>query len=170
QQRSADAPAPGRWRHVEVLEVDAVPPGPGGEVEEPERHAERLAARVSLSARVVYGHVAEDRRAGCEERRVQLVLGQLALLRRRPLVLGQLVNHRNDGRHVLGTRRPDREASGHACLVSQKILAISSIFSSSFCATAGSAEPLAPLAPASFVASLESWCGCGDFSEWLGLK
>jgi hypothetical protein len=41
-------------------------------------------------------------------------------------------------------------------LVSQKILLISSIFASSWSATAGSALPLVPDAPASFVASLMS--------------
>jgi hypothetical protein len=62
------------------------------------------------------------------------------------------------------------EGGRHACLVSQKILEISSIFASSWSATAGSAEPLAPLAPASLVASLNSWCSCGYFSKWTGLK
>jgi len=37
-------------------------------------------------------------------------------------------------------------------------------------ATGGSTEPLAPLAPASLVASLKSWCRCGYFSKCGGLK
>ena len=46
-------------------------------------------------------------------------------------------------------------------LVSQKIVEISSILSSSCCATATSVEPFVPPAPASFVASLKSWCSFG---------
>src|SRR5690606_32714705 len=45
----------------------------------------------------------------------------------------------------------------HPCLVSQKIFAISSILASSLSPISGSAEPFAPLAPASLVASLKSW-------------
>src|SRR5690349_9225199 len=52
-----------------------------------------------------------------------------------------------------------------ACLVSQKISAISSIFASSWSATATSVEPLVPDAPASFVASLNSVLSCGYFSK-----
>ena len=55
-------------------------------------------------------------------------------------------------------------------LVSQKISAIWSIFASSSSATCGSALPLAPEAPASFVASLTSVCSCGYFSKCGGLK
>jgi flavin reductase (DIM6/NTAB) family NADH-FMN oxidoreductase RutF len=57
-----------------------------------------------------------------------------------------------------------------AFFVSQKILEISSIFSSSWSAVAGSTEFFEPLLPASFVASLNSWCSCGYFSKWCGLK
>ena len=67
-------------------------------------------------------------------------------------------------------RRPDGHAVNHACLVSKKIFEISSILPRSCSATAGSVEPLAPLAPASFVASLNSWCSSGYFSKCGGLK
>jgi hypothetical protein len=65
---------------------------------------------------------------------------------------------------------PQPTPGGYACLVSQKILAISSILASSCVATSGSVEPLAPLAPASLVASLKSWCSSGYFSKCAGLK
>jgi hypothetical protein len=107
-----------------------------------------------------------------EESLAQLLLGEVALLGR-PLVLGQFVDHGDDGRHVLGTYRPDRDgacAVAHPCLVSQKIFEISSILASSWSPTAGSTEPLAPEAPASLVASLNSWCSCGYFSKCGALK
>jgi hypothetical protein len=50
-------------------------------------------------------------------------------------------------------------------LVFQKILLISSIFASSRSATAGSALPFVPDAPASLVASLNSCFSCGYFSK-----
>src|SRR4051794_17330860 len=56
------------------------------------------------------------------------------------------------------------------CFVSQKILSISAILSSSFCASPGSTVPFEPVAPASFVASLNSWCSSGYFSKCGGLK
>ena len=40
----------------------------------------------------------------------------------------------------------------------------------SWSATDSSSEPLVPPAPASFVASLKSWCSCGYFSKCGGLK
>src|SRR5579875_3158037 len=49
-------------------------------------------------------------------------------------------------------------ASHQPCLVSQKILLISSILASSWSAVPTSVLPLVPAAPASFVASLKSWC------------
>jgi len=63
-----------------------------------------------------------------------------------------------------------RPGQAQACLVSQKILAISSIFASSSSAVATSGEPLVPPAPASLVASLNSWWSCGYFSKCGGLK
>src|SRR5205807_3984385 len=56
------------------------------------------------------------------------------------------------------------------CFVSQKILSISAIFCSSFSASPGSTVPLPPAAPASFVASLSSWCSWGCFSKGGGLQ
>ena len=64
-------------------------------------------------------------------------------------------------------RDADRD---QACLVSQKILSISAILSSSFCATSASSEPFAPEAPASLVASLNRPCSSGYFSKCGGLK
>ena len=58
----------------------------------------------------------------------------------------------------------------YACLVSQKILSISAIMSSSSWALPASMDPLAPVAPASLVASLNSWCSSGYFSKCGGLK
>ena len=109
---------------------------------------------------------------GREQGGAELLGGQVALLGG-TLVVGEFVHHRDDGRHVLGTRRPDRRclgSQGHAFLVSQKIFEISSIFCSSSSARAGSTVPFAPEAPASLVASLNSWCRCGYFSKWAGLK
>ena len=68
-------------------------------------------------------------------------------------------------RSMIGSLRP-----AYACLVSQKILLISSIFCSSSSALATSTVPLVPAAPASLVASLNSWCSCGYFSKCGGLK
>src|ERR1700733_15346231 len=57
------------------------------------------------------------------------------------------------------------------CLVSQKILLISSILPSNWSATAGSVLDLVPPPPpASLVASLTSWFSCGYFSKCGGLK
>jgi len=55
-------------------------------------------------------------------------------------------------------------------LVSQKIFEMSSILASSWSAVATSSCPLVPDAPASLVASLNSWCSCGYFSKCGGLK
>ena len=57
-----------------------------------------------------------------------------------------------------------------AFLVSQKILSISAIRSSSFWPSAGSTAPLPPAAPAALVALLNSSCSCGYFSKCGGLK
>src|SRR5437773_5902310 len=82
-----------------------------------------------------------------------------------------LVGARYTGRYAPWTYRPAADGcEAHACLVSQKIFEISSILPSSCSATVGSTEPLAPLAPASLVASLKSWCRCGYFSKCGGLK
>ena len=109
-----------------------------------------------------------SRRVG-EQHVAQLLVGEVALVGR-AFEVGQLVHHRDDGRHVLGTYRPYDAVRAHACLVSQKILEISSILPSSCSATAGSTEPLAPEAPASLVASLKSWCRFGYFSKCGALK
>src|SRR5580693_6782050 len=61
-------------------------------------------------------------------------------------------------------------AQAQACLVSQKILLISSILDSSSSALATLVLPLVPAAPASLVASLNSWFSCGYFSKCGGLK
>ena len=66
--------------------------------------------------------------------------------------------------------RRKRNQPAYAFLVSQKIFAISSIFARSLSATSGSAEPFAPEAPASFVASFTSAWSCGYFSKCGGLK
>ena len=66
--------------------------------------------------------------------------------------------------------RPAGGGAGYACLVSQKILSISAILSSSSCALPASSEPFVPVAPASLVASLKSWCSSGYFSKCGGLK
>src|SRR5262249_54136415 len=72
--------------------------------------------------------------------------------------------------------RPGGRAARHrrerrqACLVSHKILLISSLFPSSSSALAGSVLPLVPAAPASLVASLNSWFRLGYFSKCGGLK
>ena len=60
--------------------------------------------------------------------------------------------------------RPQSSRLAYAFLVSQKIVSISAILSSSCWATAGSCWPLAPAAPASFVASQNSvWSsGCAS--------
>src|SRR5215831_20661785 len=55
------------------------------------------------------------------------------------------------------------------CLVSQKILLISSILARSSSACATSTLPLVPAAPASLVASLNSVCSCGYFAKCGGL-
>src|SRR5262245_10071025 len=52
---------------------------------------------------------------------------------------------------VVGSGKGPAPRWGYACLVSQKIFEISSILSSSSCATAGSVEPFAPWPPASLV-------------------
>jgi hypothetical protein len=77
-----------------------------------------------------------------------------------------------------GGRAILRTASGVAsltardqpCFVSQKIFEISSILESSSSAWSTSALPLVPAAPASLVASLNSWCSWGYFSKCGGLK
>ena len=79
-----------------------------------------------------------------------------------------------------GRRPPHRGCGGQsgpcgatgvqAFLVSQKISAISSILASSSSALAASSSPLVPVAPASLVASLTSWCSWGYFSKCGGLK
>ena len=59
----------------------------------------------------------------------------------------------------------------YACLVSQKILEISSILASSWSAVATSSDDFVPPPPpASLVASLKSWCSWGYFSKCGGLK
>ena len=68
------------------------------------------------------------------------------------------------------TARRSRTRCGYACLVSQKILLISSILPSSSSALPASTVPLVPAAPASLVASLNSWCSCGYFAKCGGLK
>src|SRR5690606_11215784 len=73
--------------------------------------------------------------------------------------------------HRAGPRLPlGLVLAGQPCLVSQKILSISAIFASSSSATLTSMDDLVPAAPASLVASLNSWCSCGYFSKWGGLK
>jgi hypothetical protein len=86
-----------------------------------------------------------------------------------------LVPYRRGRRHSrLVRRRPPmtvRVRGGcQLCLVSQKIFEISSIFVRSRSATAGSAEPFAPPAPASLVASLKSVWSCGYLSKCGALK
>ena len=64
-----------------------------------------------------------------------------------------------------------RAVRGYAdFLVSQKMVSISAIRSSSVWASAGSTEPLPPAAPACLVALLNSSCSCGYFSKCGGLK
>ena len=60
--------------------------------------------------------------------------------------------------------------SVQAALVSAKIVAISSMRSSSFWPSAGSTDALLPLAPAALVARLNRSCSCGYFSKCSGLK
>src|SRR5690242_4978563 len=63
------------------------------------------------------------------------------------------------------------ERAQAAFLVSQKMVLISSIFSSSWSATFSSSEDLVPPPPpASLVASLNRACSCGYFSKCGGLK
>ena len=64
----------------------------------------------------------------------------------------------------------ERGRAAQACLVSQKIFAISSILAMSWSATAGSMLCLVPPPPASLVASLNSVCSSGYFSKCGGLK
>ena len=74
----------------------------------------------------------------------------------------------------LGSRTPEGAAApsgriaANQAFVSQKILAISSIESSSFCPWSGSCDFLA--VPASLVAFQNSSCSCGYFSTCSGLK
>jgi hypothetical protein len=67
-------------------------------------------------------------------------------------------------------RRESGRPGTQPCLVSQKILAISSILASSSSALATSLLPLVPAAPANLVASLNSSFSCGYFSKCGGLK
>ena len=76
----------------------------------------------------------------------------------------------DDGRHVRGTAGRAVAEKPQDCLVSQKIFEISSILPSSWSPTAGSIEPLTPEAPASLVASLNSWLRFGYFSKCGALK
>src|SRR5262245_34410391 len=162
QERGAQAVAARGRSDVEVLEIDAVATLPCGEIQEPQHRADRLAVLVVCD-------VTEQRRVRREQRGAQVILGQAAFVRG-SLVGGEFVHHIDHSRYVLGTHRLDRELLCHACLVSQKILEISSILPRSWSATAGSAEPFVPAAPASFVASLNSWCRFGYFSKCGGLK
>jgi hypothetical protein len=80
---------------IEVLDVDPVHPAPGGEVAEPQRAPHNLAG--------VLGDVTEQRGCGREQRGVQLIDRESAVLRG-ALVLGELVHQRDDRGDVL---RPD---------------------------------------------------------------
>src|SRR4051794_3150905 len=140
----------------QVLEVDPVRAQPGREADEPDRETDRFAA--------VLGDQTVHARVWAEQRRTEMLFGRddgvgLAFVRR------QLTHQPYDDRNVV-----DGGRSYQACFVSQKILSISAIFCSSFSASAGSTVPLPPAAPASLVASLNSWCSCGYFSKCGGLK
>src|SRR5262249_24789626 len=77
---------------VQVLQVDPVRAGPGGVVQEPQREADRLTCRI-------HRDVAEQRRVRGEERRGELLGGQVALVRG-PFERGQLVHHGDHRGHV----------------------------------------------------------------------
>ncbi|MDQ1743053.1 MAG: hypothetical protein QOE23_1392 [Pseudonocardiales bacterium] len=75
----------------------------------------------------------------------------------------------------IGSASVGRSGAGTGCshaafLVSQKMVSISAIMSSSFWPSAGSTELLPPAAPACLVALLNSSCSCGYFSKCGGLK
>ena len=85
-------------------------------------------------------------------------------------VLGLLLRRRGRSAGRLRKRPESGGVLNQAALVSQKILEISSIRSSSFWPVAGSTELFAPAAPAALVAcQYRSW-SCGYFSRWFGLK
>ena len=77
----------------------------------------------------------------------------------------------HEGRLHIGAGLRCRSCQSHAAfLVSQKIVSISAIRSSSFWPSAGSTAPLPPAAPAALVARLNRSCSCGYFSKCGGLK
>src|SRR5690606_35054433 len=76
----------------EVLQVDAVPAGPGGEVDEPQGEPDRLAG--------VLGDVREDRRVLAEQGLRQVLLGGLHRVRL-ALVDGQVADEPQDGGDVV---------------------------------------------------------------------
>jgi len=76
----------------------------------------------------------------------------------------------HEGRFHMGTGLHRRVQLAHAFLVSQKIVSISAIKSSSFWPSAGSTVPLPPAAPAALVARLNRSCSWGYFSKCGGLK
>ena len=164
EQRARRCRRRGRRPHVEVFQVDAVAALPGGEVEEPQHHADRLVVGVDRD-------VAEQRRAvGRTGRRAAASSVRWHSSGARSNSASSCTIATTAGTSWGRTGWIVNAIRAHACLVSQKILEISSIFASSLSATAGSAEPFAPVAPASLVASLNSACSCGYFSKCGGLK
>ena len=152
--------------HVEVLQVDAVHAVPGGEVEEPQREADAARRRASTA------DVPEQRRAAgansaacsCSSVRWHCVGARArtrparAPSRRRPARREDVpAGSRTTGRltPAWSPRRSSR--SPRSCRAAAR-------------PSAGSTEPLAPVAPASLVASLNSWCRFGYFSKCGGLE
>ena len=102
-QRLADAPCRGcAGPHEQVFQIDAGAPAEGGEIEEPEREADRLA--------VPFGEVAEHARLLAEQRRIDHRLGRLDLVGEL-LVFGKLAHELQRESGLAGPRGADGQAT-----------------------------------------------------------
>ncbi len=96
----ADPAGAGLGPDVEILQVDAVAAGPGGEVEEPDGHAD--------DPPFLLGHVGEHGWGMAEEGDPELLGLDLHRIGR-PLVLGQVADQLDQGLHVALDGRPDHQ-------------------------------------------------------------